>query len=126
MTLNQLDTLSEDELAIALYIVNHISPLSIPKMELGPINLTWFKHDMLVKKLLDAFPKVKPEGHVIYSSLLKKLGVEHEIKYEQAPLPVTASVPITASAPIEEPITASAPVFPVTESIVQPEVTGSI
>ena len=85
MTLNQLKELTEDEVATCLYIVNQISPLAVPKMEFEPRHLVWFRHDMLVKKLLDAFPNVKPEGHCVFSSLLKKLGVQHEIKYEHPP-----------------------------------------
>lgn len=102
MTLNQLKELDEDELSICLYIVNVVSPITLPKMEFKPKQLVWFRHDMLVKKLLDAFPSLKPEGHAIYSSLLKKLGVQHEIKYEQPPVVPT---PITASA--EQPVTSS-------------------
>jgi hypothetical protein len=61
---------------------------------------------MLVKKLLDAFPSLKPEGHTSYSSLLKKLGIQHEIKYEQPPTPaITASVEQPKE--LKEPITGS-------------------
>ena len=58
MTLNQLETLTEDELALALYVVNVIAPLEVPKMTFEPRHLTWFKHDMLIKKLLDSFNKL--------------------------------------------------------------------
>jgi len=88
MTLNQLETLTEDELGLALYVVNVLAPPGSPKTEFGPKNLTWFRRGVLEKKLLDIFPKLKPEGHATYSSLLTKLGIQHEIKYEQPPAPV--------------------------------------
>ena len=76
---------------------NTISPTTNPKMEFEPKHLVWFRHDMLAKKLVDAFPSLKPEGHAIYSSLLKKLGIQHEIKYEQPQQPVTSSNQTTGS-----------------------------
>lgn len=102
MTLNQLKELNEDELVVCLHIVNIISPTTSPKMEFEPKHLVWFRHDMLAKKLIDAFPSLKPEGHAIYSSLLKKLGIQHEIKYEHPPVVPT---PITTS--VEQPVTSS-------------------
>lgn len=85
MTLNQLETLTEDELAIALYVVNVIAPPDVPKMTFEPRHLTWFKHDMLIKKLLDSFNKLKPEGHATYTSLMQKLGVCVQIKQNEPP-----------------------------------------
>jgi hypothetical protein len=102
MTLNQLDSLTDDEIAIAMVAVNDICPMTFPKIQFtNPRQLTWFKHDALVKKLLDAFPRLSPEGHATYSSLLHKLGVQHEIKYEQpAPPPPVAETSATGSAEI--------------------------
>ena len=97
MTLNQLESLTEDELAMVLYIVNVIVPPEAPKMEFEPRHLTWFKHDMLMKKILEVFPKLKPEGHDTYKSLLEKLGMKIEIKPIAPPeQPATGSV-ITGS-----------------------------
>lgn len=81
MTLNQLESLTEDELAIALYVVNTLRPVK-PPIEIPPRGLTWFKKGMLEQKLVECFNNVNPEAHPIYSSLLSKLGVKHEIKYE--------------------------------------------
>ena len=92
MTLNQLDSLTEDEKVVLWYVVNHIFPPSSPQIEYSPRNITWLKHDILIIKLRDAFPKVKVEAHPIYSSLLTKLGVQHEIKYEQPPAPAPTQV----------------------------------
>lgn len=85
MTLNQLQDLTEDELALALYVVNVISPPESPKMTFEPRHLTWFKHDALVKKLLGIFNQLKPEGHATYVSLMQKLGVCVEIKQQPPP-----------------------------------------
>ena len=87
MTLSQLESLTDDELAMALYIVNVLKPVQPPMGEIPPRGLTWFKHDMLVKNIVDCFSLVKPEFHAIYLSLLTKLGVKVEIK-QQPPPPV--------------------------------------
>lgn len=84
MTFSQISLLSEDELDMVLFVINVIDPIR-PPLEIQPYGLTWFKPGILEKKLTDAFPKVKPEFHSIYSSLLNKLGIQHEIKYEQLP-----------------------------------------
>jgi hypothetical protein len=97
MTLNQLNILNEQELAMILYVVNVISPPESPKMEFEKRHLVWFKHDQLVKKMVDAFPKLLPEGYPIYLTLMNKLGVKGEIKYPHPPLPVTESTQNTGS-----------------------------
>lgn len=81
MTLNQLETLTEDELAMVLYVVNVISHPGIPKIEFTSRQLTWFNHDMLIQKLVDAIPQVKEENQPNYVSMLEKLGakIEQEI-----------------------------------------------
>jgi hypothetical protein len=113
MTLNQLETLTDEEMAIVLYIVNVVAPPESPKMEFEPRHLTWFKHDMLVKKIVDAFPKVKPEGHDTYKSLLAKLGMVIEIRKNIVPplvLPDSASLaqqPTTSSVQPPTEITSS-------------------
>ena len=95
MTLNQLETLTDYELALCLFINNVTFPLELPKLELTAHELTWLRHDMLVKRLMDAFPRLKPEAHPIFVSLMEKLGVKGEIKYQQPPaMPVTSSVSV--------------------------------
>lgn len=93
MTLNQLQTLTEDELAMALYIVNHISPPVIPPLPIYARDLTWFNHQALVQKFLDSFPKIKPEGHAIFQSLMEKLGMKVEIN----PIPQPPEAPPSGS-----------------------------
>jgi hypothetical protein len=93
MTLNQLQTLTDDELAIALYVVNHLSPPGIPPGPFDARDLTWFKHLSLVQKLVDSFSKLKPEGHAVYKSLMEKLGVKIEIN----PIPQSPEPPPSGS-----------------------------
>jgi hypothetical protein len=75
MTLNQLQTLTEEELALALYIVNVVEPTELPKMEFKPRHLTWFKRDALLQKFIRAVPKLNPQGFAVLASLFFKLGV---------------------------------------------------
>lgn len=85
MTLAQIEDLNEDELAMALYVVNVVAPPVVPQMTFEPRHLTWFRHDHLINKFLSIFNRLKPEGHNTYVSLMQKLGVCIEIK--QQPIP---------------------------------------
>ena len=111
MTLNQLGDLTEEELAMALVIVNEIAPPVLPKGPFEPKHLLWFRHDQLIKKFIDIFPRLKPEGHDIYKSMMLKLGVCIQINPQ--PTPNENNTETSASA---------APTTP-TDPI--PEVTGS-
>ena len=97
MTLDQLDNLTEQEMAIILVVVNIIDPLECPKMQFEPRQLTWFRHEFLIKKLVNAFPKVLPEGRDIYCSLLKKLNYTLEIKQDEPKSESTGSTQLTGS-----------------------------
>lgn len=84
MTFQQLHNLTEDELAICLYVVGVLDPVTFPKIEITePRQLISFRHDALVQKLLNAFPKLKPEAFSIYISLMEKLGVKVEIRVQE-------------------------------------------
>ena len=89
MTLNQLYNLTEQELDMCLYIVNVLKPVKPSLGEIPPRGLTWFKHDILIKNIVDCFSLVKPEYHAIYLSLLEKLGVNVEINVQPLPPPPT-------------------------------------
>jgi len=78
MTLNQLESLNEQEINMMLYVVNVISHPGIPKIEFSPIHCTWFRDGVLNDKLLKALPSVNAEGRNTYLSLLNKLGVKVE------------------------------------------------
>jgi hypothetical protein len=86
MTLNQLSSLTEDELIICLYVLNVIDPVR-PPIEFSGKDLTWVKNNAFIQKLLNAFPHIKPEAHSIYASLMLKLGIKIEIN------PIASSEP---------------------------------
>jgi hypothetical protein len=69
----QLQSLTDDELSLLLYVVNVIDPLKAPKIEIGPKELLWFKHDALLGKLSQQETKLTPEGKVVYDGLMAKL-----------------------------------------------------
>jgi len=87
MTLNQLHSLDEQELALALVIVNEIAPPTLPKMTFEPRHLTWFNHEQLIRKFLEIFSKLTPDGHATYVSLMQKLGVCIQIQQHPVPNP---------------------------------------
>jgi hypothetical protein len=91
MTLNQLNSLDELELAMALVVVNVIDPMTCPKIEFLPRDLTWFRHEFLIKKLVNAFPKLLPDGYTTYVSLLSKLGYVFEIPKQPTEIPTPTS-----------------------------------
>jgi len=99
MTLEQLKSLNDDEIALALYIVNVHAP-SLTGVEIPTQGLTWFKKGALEKKIGESFPALKKEAHPVFSSLLNKLGIPHEIKYEQPPLPASCSISASVSVSI--------------------------
>lgn len=82
MTLDQLNSLTDEELGMALYIVNVLKPIET-NPNLSPRLLTAIKHPALVQKIVESFDLVKPEAHEVYSSLLKKLGVEFKIEKKE-------------------------------------------
>lgn len=73
MRIGQLETLTEDELALLLYIVNVKDPVSSPKMEFSPKHVLWIKHALLLKKVETQEPNLTDEGKVIHKSLMAKL-----------------------------------------------------
>lgn len=89
MTLAQLESLDDMELALILYIINNVYPVDIPKMQFEPRHLTWFRKGVLEERIQRSFPLLEKSAHPVFSSLLNKLGVAHEIRYEQ---PVSGSV----------------------------------
>lgn len=89
MTYNQLHSLSEDELCIVLYVINKIDPPCCPKMEFEPRHLVWFKHDMLLHKLLEAGKNLTEDAQPIFQSLMHKLGVKVEFKNNLTEPPVS-------------------------------------
>lgn len=86
MNIVQAESLTDEEMSMVLYILNVVFPLPFPKIEFDSNNVKWHRHDLLMQKLVNAFPRLKPEGHEVYKSMMEKLGVKVEIK-QQAPPP---------------------------------------
>lgn len=74
MRISQLQSLTQEELELLLYVVNIIEPLTAPKIEIGPKQLLWFKHDMLLRKLANQESKLTSEGQIIFKGLMTKLN----------------------------------------------------
>ena len=79
MMLRHIESFTDDEMALVLYVVNVLFPPGAPKIEFGPEHLRWFRHEAVIKKLVDALPHIKPEAHPIYVSLMGKLGAEVDL-----------------------------------------------
>jgi len=90
MRIEQLHSLTEDELAMLLYIVNVLKPVE-PKIEITPQLLTVFKHSALVEKIVNCHGAVKPEAYPIFFSLLTKLGVDLKIDAKPPEAPPSGS-----------------------------------
>ena len=58
MRISQLQSLTQEELQLLLYVVNMVEPLTFLKREIGPKQLLWFKHEMLVQKLTESRIKI--------------------------------------------------------------------
>ena len=74
MRIGQLQSLTEDELSLLLYMVNVINPLSIPKLEITPERLLWYKHDWLIDSLIKCEPNLTATGKTICKDILYKLN----------------------------------------------------
>lgn len=74
MRIGQLESLTNDELSLLLYVVNVLEPLSVPKIEIKPKELLWYKHDVLLWKLTQIQSKLTDEGKPIFESLMTKLN----------------------------------------------------
>ena len=91
MRISQLQSLTQEELELLLYVVNIIEPLTAPKIEIGPKQLLWFKHDMLLRKLANQESKLTPEGQVIFKGLMDKLNktaIQEAKEYEDTTKPI--------------------------------------
>ncbi len=73
MRMDTIKFLTEDELALLLYIVNVVEPMTFPKMEIGVKELPWLRQKLLVEKLARQHDKLKPEGLEILKTLVSKI-----------------------------------------------------
>lgn len=73
MRISQLQSLTEDELGLLLYVYNVLEPIR-PPIELNPKLLLFLRHDMLISKMKSIEPKLKPENKPLLDGLIAKLN----------------------------------------------------
>jgi hypothetical protein len=73
MRIGQVENLIDAELSLLLYVVNVLFPLAVPKTEIGPKELLWYKHDAILVMLQKSESRLTPEGKIIFDGLMAKL-----------------------------------------------------
>ena len=74
MTLEELQSLNEDETAMLWFMVNKIGRPAIHGVELEPSVFPSISRYWLTEKILASKDSVKPEHMSVYESLTSKLG----------------------------------------------------
>ena len=83
MRINQLESLTESELSLLLYVVNILEPIKSPSFHIEtPKELLWVKHDALIWKLSQHQSKLTDEGKLVFDGLLAKLNKTPEQERE--------------------------------------------
>ena len=75
MKLEQLKSLTEDELAMLWYCINKIDPPVLSGVELDPSIFVAIKHKFLMNRLLSCAQYVKDEHRTVFTGLVNKLKV---------------------------------------------------
>ncbi len=75
MKLEQLKSLTEDELAMLWFCINKINPPVLAGVELDPELFVAIKHKKLMDRLLQCAQHIKDEHRSIYAGLMNKLKV---------------------------------------------------
>lgn len=75
MRLEQLYSLSEDEIDILWFCVNIVNPRILKKVELEPRDFVSIKHNILLERLKKCRSFVKDEHLVVFDGLVEKLSV---------------------------------------------------
>lgn len=74
MTLSQLKSLNEDEVALLWFIINKVNP-SVMSWEMDPSLFCSIKHNRLVDRIRQCDKFIKPEHMDKFTSLKTKLGI---------------------------------------------------
>ena len=74
MTIEQLHSLNEDELAILWFCINKTNPPTLP-YEMEPAEFLAINHVRLTNRLMQCRQYIKPEYHSIFDELVAKLKV---------------------------------------------------
>jgi hypothetical protein len=73
MTFSQLKSLTDDELQLLFYVVNVLSPTTLPQIEYDYNSITWIRHQLLIQKLISVEPQIKDEFKEVFDRLMSKL-----------------------------------------------------
>ena len=73
LTLDTLESLSDDETGMLIYILGTLFKTSIIEVEKS--FLRFYRKDFLIQKVIAAREHVLPEGLTVYESLCCKLGI---------------------------------------------------
>lgn len=76
MRIEQLKSLTDDELTILWGCVNIVKPTIMQNMELEPELFTSINHRKLMDRLTNCKKLLKEEHHVIFDGLLNKLRLD--------------------------------------------------
>lgn len=74
MTLSQLHSLNEDEVALLWFIINKVNP-PVLSWEMDPLLFCSINHTKLVNRILQCDKFIKPEHMDKFTSLKNKLGI---------------------------------------------------
>ena len=83
MRFSQLESLTDSELSLLLYVVNVLEPIQSPNFHIAkPTQLLWVRHGALLWKLAQHQSKLTDEGKEIFNSLMVKLNKTPEQERE--------------------------------------------
>jgi len=75
MTIDQLKSLTEDELSMLWFCINKVNPPILKEIELEPVLFTSINHRKLMDRLNQCKVHVKVEHQKVYDGLMTKLSV---------------------------------------------------
>jgi hypothetical protein len=75
MTREQLNSLTEDEMAMLWFIINKVHPPVLMNIEMEPTLFTSINHRRLVDRVLKCKVHVKPQHMPVFDGLMNKLAV---------------------------------------------------
>lgn len=75
MTIDQLKSLTEDELSMLWFCINKVNPPILKEIELEPVLFTSINHKKLMNRLNQCKVHVKAEHRQVYDGLMGKLNV---------------------------------------------------
>jgi len=75
MTIEQLNSLNDDEVAMLWFMINKVFPPAIKDIEMEPSIFTSIKHRWIVDRVSKMKDVIKEEHQPIYESLKNKLQI---------------------------------------------------